>query len=158
MLKRIAAIVFIFFCTAVAWAILGGSIYTRTHSSEEGLHGKVASTWGAAQQQKAPSASYSEIRKEKTTTVTDGKKVEQEHDVTVTIPLPLESSRLDVALDLDRRQKGLLWYNTYRVAFSGSYQFRNEDTQDRLVCFTLPFPAEKAIYDDLQFIVDGHSV
>jgi hypothetical protein len=32
MLKRIAAIAFIFICTAIAWGILGGTIFSRTYS------------------------------------------------------------------------------------------------------------------------------
>jgi len=31
MIKRIAAIAFIFLCTAVAWAILGATIFQRTY-------------------------------------------------------------------------------------------------------------------------------
>lgn len=155
MLIRIAAIGFIFFCTALAWGILGGSIYSRTRSSSSDLHDKVASTWGSPQHQAAPSASYTQKIRQKTTTVVDGRKVEQEQEVATAIPLALESSRIDVALNLDRRQKGLLWYNTYRVNFAGAYRFRNQSAQEQLVRFTLPFPAEKAIYDGLHFSLDG---
>src|SRR5689334_24648187 len=54
MFKRIAAITAIFVCTAVAWAILGASIFSRTESAESGLSGRVASTWGAPQEQAPP--------------------------------------------------------------------------------------------------------
>ena len=39
MLKRIIAIVAIFVCTAVAWAILGSTIFYRTYNAESGLAG-----------------------------------------------------------------------------------------------------------------------
>ena len=36
------------------------------------------------------------------------------------VPVALASSRLRVDLDLDQRRKGLLWYDTYGVTFSGA--------------------------------------
>jgi inner membrane protein involved in colicin E2 resistance len=72
--------------------------------------------------------------------------------------LPLESSRIDVALDLQHRQKGLLWYSTYKVAFSGVYGFRNTSDKEQTVDFRLQFPTAQAIYDNLTFTVDGNPV
>src|SRR6185503_10094373 len=54
--------------------------------------------------------------------------------------------------------KGLLWYSTYKVAFSGVYGFRNPTDKDQTVDFQLHFPTSKAIYDNLVFTVDGNSV
>src|SRR5207245_8094429 len=64
MFKRIAAIAFIFGCTAVAWAILGSTIFYRTYNAESGLSGRVASTWGAPLAQ-APPAIAREWKEEK---------------------------------------------------------------------------------------------
>ena len=71
--------------------------------------------------------------------------------------LPLEQSRIKVGLDLEQRQKGLLWFATYRVAWAGQYVFRN-DTDAEDVTLKLAFPAPQAIYDDLVFTVDGQPV
>jgi hypothetical protein len=60
-----------------------------------------------------------------------------------------------VGLDLEHRQKGLLWYSTYKVGFAGNYAFRNPSNKEELVTFVLNFPTAKAIYDDLVFTVDG---
>src|SRR5713226_6825996 len=68
MFKRIAAIIAIFVCTAVAWAILGSTIFYRTYNAESGLSGRVASTWGAPQGQ-APPAIAREWQEEKTVEV-----------------------------------------------------------------------------------------
>src|SRR5690349_21966736 len=65
MIKRIAAIIVIFVCTAIAWAILGSTIFSRTYSAESGLSGRVASTWGAPQAQ-APPTITREWQEEKT--------------------------------------------------------------------------------------------
>src|SRR2546426_2485913 len=74
MFKRIAAIAFIFGCTAVAWAVLGSTIFYRTYNAESGLSGRVASTWGAPQAQ-APPAIAREWQEEKTVEVEEkGKK------------------------------------------------------------------------------------
>src|SRR5205807_6838334 len=72
----------------------------------------------------------------------------------VEVPLPLDTSRIDVALDLEHRQKGLLWYSTYKVNYGGVYSFRNPSEREQSVTFTLNFPASQAIYDDLIFTVD----
>src|SRR5437899_7621401 len=75
MLKRIVAIVAIFVCTAVAWAILGSSIFYRTYNAESGLAGRVASTWGAPQGQAPPAIAY-EWPEEKAVEVEEkGKKI-----------------------------------------------------------------------------------
>ncbi len=84
-----------------------------------------------------------------------GRRVTKTIEEPVTRVLPLESSAIDVALDLEHRQKGLLWYSTYKVQFSGVYGFRNTSDKEQKVSFTLPFPATQAIYDDLTFMVDG---
>ncbi len=72
--------------------------------------------------------------------------------------LPLESSKIDVDLDLQHRQKGLLWYSTYKVRFSGVYGFRNTSDKEQIVDFKLQFPTAQAIYDNLIFTVDGNNV
>ena len=44
MLRRILAIAAIFFCSSLAWAILGSTIFLRTDSAGGSLSGRVAST------------------------------------------------------------------------------------------------------------------
>jgi inner membrane protein involved in colicin E2 resistance len=157
MLKRIVAIAFIFVCTSAAWMVLGATVFSRTYDSDQVLEGEVASLWGTRQSQSPPAASAERAEAKTTETVVDGKKRSVTEKVTVTETLPLESSRVDVSLGLDHRQKGLLWYSTYKVGFDGTYVFRNATAQER-VTFTLKFPAERAIYDDLVFTVNGTPV
>ena len=110
MIKRIVAIAFIFICTAIAWGILGGTIFSRTYSpGNERLSGAVANNWGTPQTQAPPSAAYYFERERTEVKVEDGKTISQQVKERTTCPLPLESSRVDVALDLNHRQKGLLW-------------------------------------------------
>jgi inner membrane protein involved in colicin E2 resistance len=153
MLKRIIAIAFIFVFASAAWVILGATIFSRTYDSDQTLEGRVTSLWGAPQSQTPPVATCEHVVPKTTETLENGKKKVVTEKVNVTDLLPLESSRVDVALGLEHRQKGLLWYSTYKVGFDGLYAFRNTTDQDT-VTFTLKFPTERAIYDDLVFTVN----
>src|SRR6267143_2743623 len=76
MIKRIAAIAFIFLCTTFAWAILGTTIFQRTYSSDSASESRVASTWGAPQNQLPPVASYDEMVSKKEVSTENGKQIE----------------------------------------------------------------------------------
>jgi hypothetical protein len=132
MIKRILAIAAILGCTSIAWFILGGTIVSRTQASGVRLNSGVVSTWGAPQEQRPP------VAREKSGSV-----------------LPAASSRVNVALNLEHRQKGLLWYSTYVVDFVGSYQFQNNAAEAQPITWTLPFPAGQAIYDVVRMEVNG---
>lgn len=155
MTKRIIAIVFIFICTSVAWAILGATIFSRTYDSSLTSSSRVASTWGSEQNQGPPTASFDTKTTTKEEVVENGKKTVKTVETTNTTWLPLESSVVDVDLNLEHRQKGLLWYSTYKVGFSGVYTFHNTSDKEQIVNFGLKFPTAQAIYDNLTFTVDG---
>ena len=156
MIKRIAALIFIFGCTSVAWMILGATIFSRTDNFGSSLRGNVASTWGGEQSQTPPTACYDVASKRSTEVVLpDGSKTMREETVHTAIALPVEATDAKVALDLDYRRKGLLWYSTYKVAFDGTYRFRNPGAQDQDVTFALKFPAERAMYDDFVMTLNG---
>jgi len=158
MIKRIAAITFIFICTAIAWGILGATIFDRTYNSGSSSEGRVASTWGSPQNQSPPTASFDELVPRKEVETQNGKKIETVTQEKVTTSLPLDASHINVDLNLDHRQKGLLWYSTYKVAFDGAYTFRNPSNKDQTVTFNLDFPTRQAIYDDLVFMVNDTPV
>jgi len=116
---RIAAIVSILVAASLAWIILGFTILSRTYDTDTRLKQRVASTWGTAQQQRPPAA-YREVRvPNRVVKQVDGTEVVETRQVTRRRPLRLVRSRLRARLELEPRQKGLLWYSTYRVAFSG---------------------------------------
>lgn len=157
MTRRIIAIVAIFLFTTAAWAILGATIFARTQSTDSSLGSRVSSSWGSPQQQSPPTAIVSKTVQRRIETTESGKTVSKLVDEIVTTPLQLDRSRINVALDLEQRQKGLLWFATYRVLFRGQYMIRNTSDSDR-VTIKLTFPAAAAIYDDLVFRVDGRNV
>jgi len=158
LLRQTLALAFIFVCTTVAWVILGATIFSRTYGSNQQLQGHVASTWGAAQQQSPPTATYVLTENTTSTTVENGKLVVHNDKVQRQVPLALEASHIHVNFHLDPRQKGLLWYTTYAVEFSGDYTFRNRSEQSQTVDFRLKFPAQKALYDNLQMKIDDQPI
>jgi len=155
MVKRIAAIIFIWICTAVAWGILGSSIFVRSESSGQKLEGRVANIWGAPHKQSPMQASYWVATTTTEEVVENGQKKTIVKPLNTLAHLPLESSRIAVAFDLEHRQKGLMWFSTYKVRFTGTYVFQNTSERDTTVTLSLPFPAAQAVYDDLQFRLDG---
>lgn len=155
--KTVLAIIFIFLCTTVGWVILGSTILARTYSAGSGLSPRVASTWGGPQQQKPPEAVSRRVARKTVEETVNGQVTTRVIEHTVTETLPLEQSRLRVGLELEQRQKGLLWFATYKVGFQGDYVFRNSTRGDD-VRLTLAFPAPDAIYDDLVFRVNGKDV
>ena len=139
---RLIGIIFIFFCTTIAWAILGTSIIARTNSGYEQLNRQVEGLWGSEHHQKAPIVTLKTIQK-------DGDK-----EKVVVTPVELESSNINVDFQLEHRRKGLLWYSTYDVDFDGLYTFKNpldERAEGTVVFF---FPASSTIYDAFEFRVD----
>ena len=118
----------------------------------------MASTWGTAQQQSPPTATYTFTDVVNSTTVENGKVVVHSENVQRQVPLPMQASRIHVNFHLTPRQKGLLWYSTYAVDFAADYTFQNNTTRPQAVDFRLKFPAQKAIYDGLQMKVNEQPV
>src|SRR5215472_10974702 len=125
MLKRIAAITAIFVCTAIAWAILGSTIFYRTYSAQSGLSGRVASTWGAPQEQAPPRITREWWEVKTVEEERQGKKTTHQETLLRTEPVKIDGSRITATLHVDYRQKGLLWFSTYKVDFDGAYAFEN---------------------------------
>lgn len=147
MLKKVLAIALIFICTSIAWMILGGTLFARTYVADSSLKHRVQRIWGDPQVQTAPTISYTTERLRAEKTQVDGKTVAKTVKHLDTHCLPLVGSDIKVGLRLDHRQKGLLWYATYAVKFSGAYQFHNNTGQDRLLTVSFPFPSQSSIYD-----------
>jgi len=155
LLRHIAALIFIFICTTAAWLILGSTILYRTETSDEQLKGRVGSTWGTAQEQAPPTATYTKTELSTVVFQDHGKTESRTEKLDHEMPLSLEASRINVTLNLDHRQKGLLWYRTYVVDFAGDYNFNNPTEAPAPFRFHLPLPAQKAVYDGLTVAVNG---
>ncbi len=157
---RLVAIGFIYCCAAIAWFTLGASVVERTGERDASLAQEVSQLWGGRHNQVAPDAWYSLPR-----LVTEEVQEKDEKGRTVTkqvtresfdsVPLALVSSRIEVALELEQRKQGLLWYDTYGVAFSGEYRVRNVSSKPQLIHVHFSFPSTEGIYDGFRLSVDG---
>jgi len=59
-----------------------------------------------------------------------------------------------VGLDLEHRQKGLLWYSTYKVAFVADYFLQNT-TDEENIDVVVHLPTAQASYDEVAVTLDG---
>jgi inner membrane protein involved in colicin E2 resistance len=158
MQKRIAAIVFIFVCTSIAWVILGGVTTGRTYRQDMKLKQAVGRLWGTVQQQQAPYVYYETKKEKKVETTSGARTVKETKTETIKHPLTLDGSDIAVDLKLDHRKKGLLWYSTYRVAFSGKYRVANSADEKRDTFFAYTFPTAEGIYDSFSFVINGEEL
>ncbi|HWX53434.1 MAG TPA: inner membrane CreD family protein [Verrucomicrobiae bacterium] len=156
--KRVLAIAVIFIFATIAWAILGATIFERTYGKDESLRSRVGSSWGTAQFQGPPTATLLQIVREKEEYDDHGHTRTRMVDRNLETSAPLDSTRAEVGLELEHRQKGLLWYSTYKVGFTGDYALHNPTAKEGELTISFPFPAEQAMYDDLQFLINGAPV
>jgi inner membrane protein involved in colicin E2 resistance len=154
MMKRIGAIALILCGTSVAWVILGTTIFARTYNVGSTLSDRVTSTWGAPEEQSPPVIAYQWQTIKTVETEEKGHKVTRTEKQNVSTPVPLDGSRIAADFHIDYRQKGLLWFSTYVVSFSGRYDFQNPTSSDQDFLFRLPFPAKEAVYDNMQLSLD----
>jgi hypothetical protein len=161
-IPRLLAISAIFILATLAWFALGTSIIARTGEFDSRLGQEVAQLWGGEHRQVAP-RTWVERPRQVTEQVSDGERDGRVvvRDVTRTVvdqgSVPLSQSRVDVDLKLSHRQKGLLWYDTYAVAFRGQYRVRNPDPVERTLGVEFIFPSSTAIYDQFTFRVNQQS-
>jgi hypothetical protein len=157
MSKQIAAIAVIYVGTAIAWSILGTTIFTRTHSFDESLKGRVASIWGAPHVQKPPQATTTKEVTRKIEAIESGKNVVRSEKEYIVKPVELDGSKIAVSIDLEHRQKGLLWYSTYKVGFAADYAFKNT-TDEESVDLLVPLPTAQASFDEVVLAVGGVAI
>ncbi len=102
---RFFAVVLIFICVTVAWAVLGGSMWARTQMLDDKLSGEMASLWGPTRLvQPAPYIVPKPVTKDDPAGATDP-----------------AASTIDVDISHQRRYKGLLWYSTFAASLKGTY-------------------------------------
>jgi len=132
---RFFLILVIFAGASVAWLILGGTIEFRTASLSRSSSAEVDSLWGPADL--AQSAPFVEPA-----------------DGTGTRLLP---SRSDVAVHFDHRNryKGLLWFSTYTVDFSGTYKVLVKPQRKTDGTFLFRLPPGVPFFEDLTVTIDG---
>src|SRR5688500_8018790 len=112
--RRLFAIAVIFLGCTAAWFFLGSSVVLRTGQYDHQLRQEVALLWGGPHNQTAPEGWVGRPRHVNETVVETqaGKSVSRQITKTTIdwAVAPIVSTRANALLDLEHRQKGLLWY------------------------------------------------
>ena len=145
---HLAGIILIYVGAALAWVILGASVYQRSNDAETKLRSQVEGLWGTPLEQRAPAFAV-----EETTKTRDDKGNQQSK--TVSHPLVPQSSDIKVSLSYEPRRKGLLWYRTYTVDFDATYTVQHDYTAQPVLVTSFYYPTNEASYDDFVFSVNG---
>jgi hypothetical protein len=128
--------------------ILGSTLVVRSGEVSSALTQQVHELWGAPLEQLPPS----------TTVIVPATPASAASAAPAADPpagARLDASKIAVRLELEHRQKGLLWFPTYRVDFSARYTFSNpEKTPQR---FTIQFPLQSgdALYDGFEVLEEN---
>lgn len=157
MVKRLVAIAFIYACTCIAWMVLGSTLLVRSDHLGDSTRSMVSKIWGSEQLQAQPTVLYREPVQRTERRTENGKSITEVKTVLEATGHPLAGSELKAQVELDPRQKGLLWFSTYKVAFDGVYRVRNTTPKARRFEFTYDFP-DGAVFDDFHLAVNGKRI
>ncbi len=139
MVTRLVAIGVIFCGAGLAWMILGATLAQRTIDSDSSQQAQLSTQWGSSQTQRAPRI-FSD----------NGPKI-------AGTPIAIDRSRINVALNLTQRRKGLLWYNLYDVTFAAQYVVRNTTHRPHLYV-KVSLPTSDGSYSDLIYKIGDRQI
>ena len=187
MTRRIVALGFILVCASVAWFMLSLSMDARTRDKSSTTTDAIGGLWGTAHTQLAPRVTLNWEAEKKVEMTEKEKldylkrKLEEANlrekmgqpkpapapaaseeffqtvKEQVLEPIELSGSDIKVSLDLDYRQKGLLWFSTYTVDFAADYQVENPKDHAVTAKMVFPFPSAKAVYDNMSIVAPGRA-
>ena len=129
-IKHLIAICLIVGCTSAAWFLLGGTVQYRSNETDGRLGSEVVKNWGPVLTQEHPSLFYE---------APTGANARRE--------IQPETSDIAVTLTYEPKQKGLLWYRTYKAEFTGKYVVKNPTPIAQTIYAAFKFPAADARYD-----------
>ncbi len=138
--RRVVAIVVIFLVACGGWAVLGTTTALRSSQYADLLGEEVRGLWGAPLVQHAPRVT-----------------VEAAGSDTM-LPLMPARNDLDVEMNVDYRQKGLVWYPTYKVHFRSAHTITNPEETAREVRFHFHFASPDSTYDAFEFLLNDQPV
>ncbi|KKK76174.1 hypothetical protein LCGC14_2866320, partial [marine sediment metagenome] len=138
---RFIAVAMVFAAVSVGWLVLGGVTFERTRTLDRSLSGKMRNMWGP--KVLAQGAPY----------WTDNAAADRSDAGTV-VPV---ASVVTADFEHESRYKGLLWYSTFTVDFSGRYTVPPADGPGAKGFFRFDVPAGSTPMD-LAVTVDGVAV
>lgn len=139
-IKHIIACIAVFLLAVFGWIILGSASALRSTDYSYSTSWEIRQLWGDPITQSAPSFSFREPGSER--------------DIRIN---PV-NNQVAVDLQLEQRRKGLFWYPTYKVDFSGIYTVENKDKVAKKVRFYFPLPNSDATYDNFKLAIDDQVI
>ncbi len=130
--KRLIAIFLIFLLGVFGWFVLGQANWMRSHETTSNLSTSVQNLWGGPIVQRAPSLTIKVPGTDRTRRISP------------------TSNQIKAQIVLEQRKKGLLWYPTYSVYFTGLYQVTNEAKISQDIRLNFPLPSKNATYQDVR--------
>ncbi|MDH3695443.1 MAG: inner membrane CreD family protein, partial [Gammaproteobacteria bacterium] len=135
--KRVLSIILIFFVGVAGWFVLGSASLNRSFDRSSSLDYSVQQLWGQPLVQSSPVL----------TVKVPGS--ERKRDIAAS------ENNIKVNLNLTQRRKGLIWYPTYVVDFSGTFSIANTTSVPQNILVHFPLPSHKATYENVRFRLDG---
>lgn len=171
-MRRLISIGLVWLGCCMAWMILGSTLLVRSGETSSRLGDDVFALWGPPMRQLPPHAESIEPAPEAEPppngVVRPGAVPPSAMPQTGAPPpnaappvanaLSLSGSDIQVALALEHRQKGLVWFPTYSVDFHGRYSFENPGSKPMDVRYEIPLERENALYDGFDVTEDGKSL
>ena len=137
--QRFVAIILIFVVASTAWVGLGRTLQYRTANLEESLSKEVNKLWGPENLVQSTPFVYS--------SGDDRKSGDSSEPLGTTV---------SVHFDHHNRYKGLLWFSTYAVNFSGQYVVQASEVSGGT--FAFPLPAGADFVENLKVTIDGETI
>ena len=156
MSKQIGSLAFIFICSTAAWFLLGAVTTERSSQQDYKLRESVAQLWGNEQKQAAPFFSYDHLSFKRF----PSKLPDSVYDRLIfdSALIPIQSSNINVNVNLEHRKKGLIWYPTYKSDFKAVYSVQNKQNEEKDINMMYLFPSNDGIYDNFSLKVNGEEV
>ncbi len=159
MIKHIIAIGLIFICTTIGWFVLGATVMVRSDVQEPALKNAVGKLWGTKMVQKPPSFyTVKMVEKQVEKTNENGKKYIDTYYEEIKKFIPIQSSEVNVNLDLEHRKKGLFWYSTYIVNYLSAYEIVNDSDSALDIQVEFEFPKSDGIYDNFTYTINDSNI
>jgi len=137
---RVLAIGGVYLLACGGWGLLGTTTLWRSNQFSGRLGEDVKKLWGGPIIQEAPDLSVKVPGSEQTRKV-----------------LPA-ANKVEVALGLEHRRRGLVWYPTFVCDFQGEYTIANREEVAQKVRLHFKFPAPEGTYDHFSLTLDGQGL
>ena len=130
---KLSTVALMFTALTLAMVTLAIRVESRYHSQNQKLSRDVAKIWGQSHYQRSPELAAPDKGGE----------------------TYLDTSEVQVELDLEQKRKGLFWFTTYLVKFEGNYRLTNPGDQTERLEFIFPLPTQDGVYSDFVVTQNG---